>query len=201
MPERLGVFGGTFDPIHIGHLVIAQEAHERLRLDRVLFVPAHVSPLKRGMTLFTPAQRIAMTRAAIASDPRFAVSAIDVERAAPSYTADTLRLLKEQAGPDAQLYFILGVDALLTFAYWYHPEEIIHLARLAVISRPGYELDLEGLDHALPGLAAATDLIESVQIGISSTDLRQRLQRRASVRYFVTDPVWALLQQYQSERA
>ncbi|NLX36435.1 MAG: nicotinate (nicotinamide) nucleotide adenylyltransferase [Chloroflexi bacterium] len=201
MTIRLGVFGGTFDPIHIGHLIIAQEACERLSLDRVLFVPARVSPLKGDGTLFTAEQRTEMVRAAIAADPRFVVSTIDLERPAPSYTVDTLRLLQEEWGPDTQLYFILGVDSLLTFGYWYRPDEIIRLARLAVISRPGYEPDLIGLDQVLPGLAAATDLVESVHIGISSTELRRRLQEGASVRYFVNEPVWALLQRYQEGQA
>jgi len=121
MTIRLGVFGGTFDPIHIGHLIIAQEACDRLRLDRVLFVPARESPLKGESTFFTAEQRMEMVRAAVAADPRFGVSSIDLERPAPSYTVDTLRLLSEEWGPDARLYFILGVDSLLTFGYWYRP--------------------------------------------------------------------------------
>lgn len=194
---RWGIFGGTFDPIHIGHLIVAQEASERLALDRILFVPARVSPLKRGMTLFSPEQRLEMVRAAVTPDPRFGVSALDIERPAPSYTVDTLRLLAEQQGPDTQFHFILGVDALLTFGYWYHPEEIIRLARLAVISRPGYALDLEDLDRVLPGLSAATDLVETVHIGVSSTDIRRRLQEGASVRYLMPEPAWALLSGYR----
>ena len=199
MSERLGVFGGTFDPIHVGHLIIAQEAYDRLGLSRVVFVPARVSPLKRSTTLFSPERRVEMACAAVASDPRFAVSTVDLDRPAPSYTVDTLRLIHEQVAADAQLYFILGVDSLLTFGHWYQPEEIIRLARLAVITRPGYTLDLASLDRQLPGLAAASDVIEGVQVGISATDLRQRLQSGASVRYYVTEPVWSLLQRYQSE--
>ena len=132
MPERLGVFGGTFDPIHIGHLIIAQEACERLALDRVLFVPARVSPLKQDGTMFTPEQRLEMTRAAVEPDPRFVCSTLDIERPGPSYTVDTLRLLHDQFQGKATLHFVLGADSLLAFAHWYRPNEIIRLARLAV---------------------------------------------------------------------
>jgi len=194
--QRLGIFGGTFDPIHIGHLIVAQEAFERLALDRILFVPARVSPLKRGMTLFSPQQRLEMVRAAVSPDPRFGVSTLDVERPAPSFTVDTLRLLADQHGPNTQLFFLLGVDALLTFGYWHRPEEIIRRARLAVISRPGYAVDLEELDRVLPGLSAATDLVETVHIGVSSTDIRRRLQEGASVRYLLPEPAWELLTGY-----
>ncbi len=199
MPERLGVFGGTFDPIHIGHLIIAQEACERLALDRVLFVPARVSPLKQDGTMFTPEQRLEMTRAAVEPDPRFVCSTLDIERPGPSYTVDTLRLLHDQFQGKATLHFVLGADSLLAFAHWYRPNEIIRLARLAVISRPGYTVDVNDLDRILPGLAAVTDLVEGVQIGFSSTELRQRLARGASARYFVPEAVWALLQRYRAE--
>lgn len=190
---HLGVFGGTFDPIHIGHLIVAQEVSERLGLERVLFVPARVSPLKRGRTLFTAEQRYEMVSAAIADDPRFEPSAVDLQRPAPSFTTDTLRLIAAQQPSDAVLHFIMGIDSLLTFAYWHRPDEIIALARLAVISRPGYVVDIEELDRAVPGLAGAIDLIETVQVGISSADIRRRLRQGQAVRYLVAEPAWKLL--------
>lgn len=188
-PLRIGVLGGTFDPIHNGHLVIAEEARVRLALDQVLFVPARVSPLKLGRRAAAPRHRCRMIELAIAGNPGFALSRVDLERAGPSYTVDTLRLLKERYKEDTQLYFIMGRDALETILAWRQPAEIIRLCCLVVVSRPGYHVDLERLEKALPGLSASLITLETPELSVSSTDLRARLRRGWPIRYQVPDAV------------
>ena len=191
---RIGVMGGTFDPIHIGHLIIAEEARCRLRLDRVVFVPAHLSPLKLDDgTLFENEQRYAMVCAAVRSNPAFVVSRVDLDRPAPSYTIDTLRLLRKEFGEQHQYHFVIGADSLVMLGKWRHPERIIELARLAVISRPGFQPDVETLERAIPGIGAATDLLDGLMLDISSSDIRRRIQNGLSIRYLVPDDVLALI--------
>ena len=182
--RRLGVFGGSFDPIHLGHLIVASEARYHLGLDYVLFVPANVSPFKSGATTFSATDRLAMIELAVAADARLGASRIELDRPGPSYTVDMLRGLRAQH-PGAQLHFIMGADSLLTFHLWRQPTEILSLARLAVLKRPGATVDLDQLDRELPGLAAATDIVDTLEIGISSTLVRNRLAQGSPVRYLV----------------
>ncbi|MBC7234880.1 MAG: nicotinate-nucleotide adenylyltransferase [Chloroflexi bacterium] len=190
---RLGVFGGTFDPVHIGYLIVAEEAYAHLSLDWVLFVPAHISPLKQGEgTFFTAAERWQMVELAIADNPHFAASRIELDREGPSYTIDTLRTLRSLLAPSA-LYFIMGADALHSLRAWRQPEEILKLARLVAISRPGHTPDLEALDRDIPGLAEATHIIETLMIGISSTDIRRRLRCGLPIKYQVPASVEAFI--------
>src|SRR5437763_6498932 len=133
---RLGVFGGTFDPVHFGHLASAEEAAYRLCLPRVLFVPARCQPLKGAAPHASAADRLAMLRLAVADNPCFAVSTAELDRPAPSYTVDTLRALRAGAnGPACELYFLLGVDAANTLLDWHEPAELLRLARLVVMTR------------------------------------------------------------------
>lgn len=191
---RIGIMGGTFDPVHIGHLVIAEEARCRLRLDRIIFVPARLSPLKQDDgTLFDDEQRCAMVQAAIASNPAFMVSRVDLDRPAPSYTIDTLRLLRRELGEQHQYHFVLGADSLSTLGKWRHPERIVQLARLAVISRPGFPPDVRALEETIPGISAATDVLDGLMLDISSTEIRHRIATGLSIRYLVPDAVLALI--------
>jgi nicotinate-nucleotide adenylyltransferase len=183
--KRLGVFGGTFDPVHIGHLIVAEEARAHLDMDRVLFIPARVSPLKPEGTLFSAAERLRMVELAIESNPHFSVSKVDLGREGPSYTVDTLRIIRDELDGDLELFFIMGADALETLNAWYHPQDIIGMTRIVAISRPGVELDLGALEQYLPGISEATDVIDTLQIGISSTDLRSRLERDLPIKYQV----------------
>ena len=192
--SRLGILGGTFDPIHIAHLVIAEEARVMCRLDRVVFVPARVSPLKlQEGTLFTTEERFEMVRLAIADQPFFEVSRLDLDREGPSFTVETLRLLRALYPPSVGLFFVMGMDSLVNLHRWVRPDEIIRLARLVVISRPGYTPDLEALDRQVPGLAAATEMLLSLDIGISSTELRRRIQQGLPIRYQVPAAVEAYI--------
>ncbi|NLX42657.1 MAG: nicotinate-nucleotide adenylyltransferase, partial [Chloroflexi bacterium] len=188
--RRIGIIGGTFDPVHLGHLLIAEEARCRLQLDQVIFVPARISPLKlEDGTLFDEEQRYRMVCAAIASNPGFTVSRIDLDRPAPSYTVDTLRLLRNQLGDQHSYYFVLGADSMVTMAKWRQPDAIAQLARLAVVSRPGYAPDMEQLEAAIPGVGGVIDLLDGLLLDISSTEIRRRLQHGLSIRYLVPDSV------------
>jgi nicotinate-nucleotide adenylyltransferase len=184
--RRLGILGGTFDPVHIAHLVIAEEARVMCRLDRVLFVPARVSPLKlQEGTLFSAEERYEMVRLATSDRPCFEVSRIDLDREGPSYTVDTLRLLRASHPPSTSLFLVMGMDSLGNLHHWVRPDEIIRLARPIAISRPGHTPDLAALDQQVPGLAAATEMLLSLDIGISSTELRRRIQQGLPIRYQV----------------
>ncbi|HHX65097.1 MAG TPA: nicotinate-nucleotide adenylyltransferase [Chloroflexi bacterium] len=196
---RLGVYGGTFDPIHIGHLIIAEEARARLGLDSILFVPARVSPLKLPGTCFSVEDRLRMVDLAVRDNPHFCVSRVDVDRPGPSYTADTLRALQE-AYPDAELYFIMGADSLESLHRWYRPEEIIHRARLVVVSRPGHAIELDALEAKLPGISDVVEPLTTLDIGISSTDIRRRLQVGLPIRYQVPDVVEAYIREHPPQR-
>lgn len=183
--RRLGVFGGTFDPVHIGHLIVAEEARAHLDLDCVLFIPARVSPLKPEGTLFSAAERLRMVELAIEGNPHFGVLTIELGREGPSYTVDTLRTIRDALDDDIQLFFIMGADALENIRAWYRPRDIISMARIVAISRPGAKVRLEALERNLPGISEATDIIDTLQIGISSTDLRSRLGRGLPIKYQV----------------
>ena len=194
-PRRLGVLGGTFDPIHIGHLIIAEEARERLALEAVVFVPARVSPFKLQGTSAPAEHRCRMVELAIADNPFFYLSRVDLERPAPSFTVDTLRALRASCDPRTELFFIVGADSLGTLKSWRSPQEILRLARLIAISRPGFELDLAALERDVPGITQATEVLATVQVGISSTEIRARLERQLSIRYLVPAPVEAYIRE------
>ena len=177
MTARIGVFGGTFDPVHVGHLAIALAALESVPLDRVLFVPVRRSPLKDRDPLASTADRVAMLETAIASEPRFALSRAELEREGVSYTVDTLEELRSQG----ELFLILGSDALADLARWRAPDRIRELATILVAARPGApELD------AMHGART----FDAPRLDISSRELRARAARGMSLRYLVPDAVW-----------
>jgi len=183
--RRVGVLGGTFDPVHVGHLIIAQEVLARLGLDGMLFVPARVSPFKREAQAAPAEDRVAMLELALQDEPRFRVSRVDLDRPAPSFTVDTLRILHQRLGGESELTFVMGADSLATFAEWRAPGEILRLARLACVTRPGTPLDLAALRAALPSIEDRTDLVEGVEVGISSTDIRRRVAAGEPIRFQV----------------
>jgi nicotinate-nucleotide adenylyltransferase len=196
--RRFGVLGGTFDPIHNGHLAIAEEARWALCLERVYMVPAAQQPLKQARHMASPRQRLDMLRLACMRNPGLIPCDLELRRGAPSYTVDTLRELRiliasEEDSPaqdnEIELWFILGGDALLSLPRWHAAQQIIELARLAVVKRPGISLNLATLDEALPGLYACTDVVEGPGLDIASTDLRQRIARGQPVRYQLPESV------------
>lgn len=190
---RLGVLGGTFDPVHVGHLILAETAREQLALGRVVFVPAGVPWRKAVVSITEPEHRLAMLRLAIAGNPAFAVSDVEVTRVGPSYTAETLKALaKEHTG--AELFFLLGEDALADLPNWYQPRRILQLATLAVARRPGGPA--EAGDEAPRGLSAGLVRLEMPRIDISASALRARVRDGLSVRYLVPEAVEAYIREH-----
>lgn len=183
--RRVGVMGGTFDPIHHGHLVAASEVQAWFDLDEVIFVPTG-DPWQKSDRLVSAAEhRYLMTVIATASNPRFRVSRVDIDRGGPTYTIDTLRDLTAQR-PDAELYFITGADALADIFTWRDADELFALARFVGVTRPGYALD----DDTLGDIPAdRVTLIEIPALAISSTDCRERTERGEPVWYLVPDGV------------
>lgn len=180
---RLGVFGGSFDPVHFGHLRMAEEARTQAGLDRVLFIPTQVSPFKVGRQVTPGELRVQMLHIAVEDNPAFAVSDVEVARPGPSYTVETLRLLREQH-PAAELLFLTGTDAVRDLPKWREPEEILSLARFLVAGRPG--VDRAEVLHALPDTwEERISFIEMQELDISSTYLRERIREGRSVRYLL----------------
>ena len=136
---RVGILGGTFDPVHLGHLTLAEEARVQLNLDQVLFIPAGQPWLKEGQQLSPAKDRLQMVRLAVASNPHFRVSAAEVERSGPTYTVDTLKALKDLLDLDTELFFILGLDAMEHFSRWKEPESLLEMCQWAVVERPGHK--------------------------------------------------------------
>ena len=183
---RLGIFGGTFDPIHFGHLLVAEEARVALCLDQVLFTPAGDPPHKQEHAILPVKHRLAMVRLAIADNPAFMISRVDIDRPGPHYTVDTIRLLREEWGIDAdETFFIMGADSLVHLMTWHEPAQLIKRCRLAVVARPGYSADLSELEAALPGISRRLDWVEMPVLGISSSDLQRRVREGRSIRYQV----------------
>lgn len=184
---RLGVFGGSFDPPHVGHLLAASDAVEALALDRLLFVPAAVSPFKHGVTATPPADRLAMVRLLAGEDPRFEVDPIEIDRAGLSYTVDTLAALAARH-PDATLYLLVGEDVLPTFAQWREHARILSLARLAVVRRGDAEVAAAG-DGVPPHVP-----LPPRRVDVSSTEVRDRARAGRPLRGFVPDAVAAYIE-------
>ncbi len=185
---RLGILGGTFDPPHYGHLMMAKAALTQLQLDEVLFAPVGVQPLKREERSSTPEHRARMVELAIAAQPHFTLSRADLDRPGPHYTVDLLAII-QQKYPDAALWFIMGEDSLSDLLRWRDPERILQLARLAVLRRPGYEPDWAVFDRVLPQLRDRIDWIEHAEIDISASNIRQRLEQGLSVAALVPPEV------------
>lgn len=191
---RLGVFGGTFDPPHVGHLLAASDAFEALELDRLLFVPANVQPLKEGGIVASAAQRLAMVRALVRDDPRFGVDPVEVERRGVSFTVDTLRQLATSY-PGATLYFLVGMDVLESFDRWREPDEILRLAQLVLVRRPGASEQASATLRRIMerGVGHAPRILDGRQLDISATEIRARISRGLPLRGFVPESVAAVI--------
>lgn len=179
---RLGIFGGTFDPPHLGHLLVAIDAFEALALDRLVFVPTGRQPLKADVTTAPGAARLAMTRRLVGDDARFAVDAMEIERDGLSFTIDTLHAFAAR-DPEAERYFLLGADAWRSFPRWRSPDEIMRLATVVVLTRGG-----EPIGPAASGLRAPR-VLPTRRIDISSTEIRSRIRAGLSLRGFVPEAV------------
>ncbi|MFZ4813543.1 MAG: nicotinate-nucleotide adenylyltransferase [Phototrophicaceae bacterium] len=187
--HRVGIFGGSFNPLHQGHLIVAEFAAESFDLDYVLFAPVLHPPHKDGSGMVAIGHRLKMIELAIASNARFKLSRVDIERPGPHYSVDTVKLIQDEY-PTSQLYFVMGGDSLKSYPAWYKPMEIIQYARLAVMRRPSSRpVQPDMHDGLLPGLSDYVDMIEAPPIGISSTRVREQLSRGKSVRYLLPDAV------------
>ena len=183
--KRIGVFGGTFDPVHVGHLAIAHAALEELGLDRVYFVPAHQSPLKEREPTAAASDRLAMLSASIADEPRFQVSRAELDRGGPSFTVDTLESLRGEG----ELFLILGSDAYADFERWREPARIRSLATVVLAARPG-----------APNAPAGVRMLDSPLMDISSRDLRARAARGRSLRYLVPEGALRYIEEHRLYR-
>ena len=186
-PERLGLFGGTFDPPHLGHLIVAAYVREELGLDRIMFMPAMTPPHKQDREVSPGALRLAMVARAIDGDERFSVSDMEVRRGGVSYTIDTVREVLADA-PGTALTVLIGMDNLVDFGSWRDPEGILDLARVAVMTRPGYRAAGGGASF-LPQMT----LCEVPHIGIAARDIRDRVAAGKSIRYLVPAEVEAFI--------
>jgi nicotinate-nucleotide adenylyltransferase len=193
MPARVGIMGGTFDPIHHGHLVAASEVATLFHLDEVIFVPTG-EPWQKSQRRVSPAEhRYLMTVIATASNPRFWVSRVDIDRPGPTYTIDTIRDIRDQR-PSAELFFITGADALAQILSWKDAEEALTLARFVGVTRPGYDLSAEHLP------VDAVTLVDVPAMAISSSDCRERVAGRRPVWYLVPDGVVQYIQKHRLYR-
>ncbi len=187
--KRVGVMGGTFDPIHYGHLAAAEEAWAKLNLQKVVFVVAGVPPHKLDEEITRAEDRYAMVELAIRSNPHFSLSRIDMDRPGPSYTVETIQLLRQQWGEDTELFFIMGMDSLVEIDTWHEPQKLVQLCRLVAVERPGYEPDLERLEETIPGITVRTEIIDMPEVDISSSDLQRRVRQGLPIKYQVPPEV------------
>ena len=199
---KVGVLGGTFDPVHIGHLIIAEAVRVQLRLEKVLFVPAGQPWLKLQHPITPAGYRVEMLRLALLPNLHFALSDVEVERSGPSYTIDTMVELRNRLGAQADLFFILGCDALAQFADWKEPSKLIQLCRLAVVPRANLAFSaLEDLERHIPGITDRVSYVATPIIDISSSQIRERVARGLSIRYLVPDKVEEYIAQRQLYRS
>jgi nicotinate-nucleotide adenylyltransferase len=176
---KLGIFGGTFNPPHLGHLVVAEHVREELELDRILFVPSAVSPHKQHRDLVAPAYRLEMVRLSIIGQPLFESSSIEIARGGVSFTVDTLETLKRD-NPEARLHLLMGMDNLDEFTTWRSPERIVDLSRVVIMTRPGFRT------NSVPeSFMREFHFCQVPEIGISSSEIRERIKKRRSIRYLV----------------
>ncbi len=194
---KIGVFGGTFDPIHYGHLIVADEARETLGLEEVLFIPAGRPWVKAGTPVSAACHRMAMVEMAVKSTPWFRAVDLDVKRPGPTYTVDTLLELRSELGEEADLYLILGVDAVQDIARWHQPAQIFELCTVVGMSRAGVlDLDRAALDAVAPNAAERVVLLEGPLVSLSGTDLRRRVGEGRSIRHRVPEAVEAYIYEH-----
>ncbi|OGO60583.1 MAG: nicotinate (nicotinamide) nucleotide adenylyltransferase [Chloroflexi bacterium RBG_19FT_COMBO_48_23] len=187
---NIGVLGGTFDPVHAGHLVIAEEARLRLSLARVIFVPAGQPWLKTGRTITPAVHRVEMVRQAIAAKPYFELSIIEVDRPGPSYSVETITILQQQLGAEARFFFLVGWDSLAELPQWKEPDRLIQLCKVVAVTRPGFSRpDLKALESSVPGVTQSVVWLDIPPVDISSSDIRKRVAQGLSIHDLVSDEV------------
>ncbi len=194
---NIGVVGGTFDPIHIGHLIVAEEVRARLNLVEVLFVPAGQPWLKPSSPISVAEHRVQMVRLAIANKPYFKLSTMEIERPGPSYTVDTIAELQGQLDAGDELFFILGWDNLAQLPQWHEPSRLVKICRLVAVPRPGYSPpDLNSLEAVITGLSQRVIMLDKPEVDIDATEIRDRVAQGLSIHHLVPEPVERYIKQH-----
>jgi len=187
---NIGVMGGTFDPIHMGHLIVAEEVRARLNLAEILLVPAGQPWLKMDSPISPTEHRVHMVRLAIADKPHFKLSTMEIERPGATYTVDTMAELQAQLGASNDLFFILGWDSLAELPQWKEPSRLITMCQLVVVPRPGYPRpDLKALEALIPGLSQRVIIMDKPEIDINASEIRDRVAQGLSISHLVPEPV------------
>ena len=187
--KRIGIFGGTFDPIHLGHLIVAETIMDEFSLDRVVFIPAAVPPHKLGKEISASHHRYMMTMLAICSTPRFEVSVMEMRRSGPSYSRDTLAELIREHGEDTDFYFIVGADSVASLHTWNRVEELLSMCHFVGASRPGCLPDMAVIRQRFGSLASKIHCRDAPELEICCTDIRERVRQGKTVRYIVPEAV------------
>ena len=191
---KTGVLGGTFDPVHLGHLVIAEEAREALGLDEVVLVPAGRPYFKVGRDVTEAGHRLAMVEQAVESNPFLRASEVETRRPGATYTIDTLVGLRQELGDDVGLYLILGLDALAELDRWHNPTRILDISTIVGAPRPGWEcFDARVVEEVRPGASNDVVLLGGPLVGVSGSDIRRRVSEGRSIKYHVPEPVEAYI--------
>lgn len=199
--ERIGIFGGTFDPPHVGHLILAAEAQDQLRLDRLLWVLTPDPPHKQDQSISPLAIRMRLLMAAIGDNPSFKLCRVDMDRPGPHYAVDTVKILKKRHS-SAEFYYLIGGDSLHDLPTWFQPQRLIELIDgLGVMRRPGDQVDLRDLEQRIPGLSAKICFIEAPLLEISARQIRQRIAAGRAYRYYVPSAVFRLIEDLQIYRS
>jgi|JI10StandDraft_1071094.scaffolds.fasta_scaffold206290_2 nicotinate-nucleotide adenylyltransferase len=198
--RKAGILGGTFDPVHIGHLILAEEAWFQLGLDRVYLVPAGDPPHKRDRRLAAVEHRVRMAELATADVDYAMVSRVDADRPGPHYTVDMVQLLEQQEGPDTDLYFLMGMDSLRDLPTWYKADWLVEHVRLVALSRHDVALDWEQLETALPGVRRRVIILDMPELEIASHVLQERVRRGQPIRHQVPRAVEAYIHKHNLYR-
>jgi nicotinate-nucleotide adenylyltransferase len=195
---KIGVLGGTLDPIHIGHIKVAEEATAALNLGEVIFMLAGQPWLKINNAISPAEHRVEMARLALAGKPRFRLSTMEIERPGPTYTVDTMAELSHELGPEHELFFILGWDNLAQLPRWREPSRLIKLCRLVAVPRVGSpDVDLASLDAAIPGLSQRVILLDPPRIDINASEIRQRVREGLSIHHLVPEAVEKYIKEHK----
>lgn len=187
--KRVGIFGGTFDPIHMGHLIVAETIMDEFHLDKVVFIPAAVPPHKLDKQISPAKHRYMMTMLATCSNPRFQVSDMEMHRQGPSYSRDTLAQLIEEHGRDTEFYFIVGADSVENLHTWNRIDELLTMCHFIGASRPGCMPDMEKIAQRFGPLVEKIHCLETPELEISSTEIRHRVGQKRTIRYIVPETV------------
>ena len=193
--SRVGVLGGTFDPIHIGHLILAEEARDQLKLDRRLLCPRRQPAPQAGPPSGPGGARVRMAELAVAGNDAFRVSRVDADRAGPHYTVDMVQIIQGQLPPGCELFFLMGFDSLTELPTWHEPARLIAACHLVALTRHDIDVDWAKLEAALPGIRGRVTILDMPELEIASHQLQERIREGRSIRYLVPDEVGAYIRE------